>query len=194
MFLLEVFVSLCALFLAQPVKSTQCGKATDYHAVTRYYCLSAVTIDWDYAVNSNETKNDLTGLYDDRASELLSRNGSNVGKMYRKVLLKQYPYEYITHTCKWNDEFYSSAYRRNGIMGPVIRAVVGDSIVVHFLNKADSLDSEENGFKQPSFNLVPQGLQYEVDVNTGIAGYGDEVVYQWEAHQASGMSIFCLIL
>jgi hypothetical protein len=180
-----IFIKFLSLF-ASLTKAAECGKSMSYDAITRYYCIGAVTVDWDYAPSSNGTYNDLTGLYNDEASEMLIRNGSNVGKVYRKVLLKQYPYEYTTHTCKWNDDFYISAYSRNGILGPVIRAVVGDSVVVHFLNNAEYLASEGNGFKKPSFNLVPQGLQYEVDVNMGRAGYGDEVVYQWQAHQASG--------
>ncbi|CAE7668431.1 Heph, partial [Symbiodinium microadriaticum] len=102
------------------------------------------------------------------------------------VLLKRYPYDFRSHTCSWDDNFYADASTRNGFMGPILRAVVGDTLVVHFLNRAFSVYSAPNGSPRPEFNLLPEGLRFEVDVNRRSAGYGEEVVYQWEAHASSG--------
>ena len=169
-----------------PSESAGCGQAKNYEAITRYYCIAAVDVDWDYALNSDNVTGDLTGLYNDKALKLLSRSRNNIGKVYRKILLMRYPYNDISHSCSWDDNFYADANSRSGLLGPILRAVVGDTLVVHFLNKAATVYAKGNGNMGPEFNLVPQGLWSEVDINRGKAGYGDEVVYLWEALASSG--------
>ncbi|HUA16469.1 MAG TPA: multicopper oxidase domain-containing protein [Verrucomicrobiae bacterium] len=71
-----------------------------------------------------------------------------------------------------------------GIMGPVIRAEVGDEIVVHFLNRT-----------KMEHSIHPHGLRYDKDnegaryVRTGLGGEippGGSFTYHWFADAGSG--------
>jgi manganese oxidase len=71
-----------------------------------------------------------------------------------------------------------------GILGPVIRAEVGDTIVVHFLNRT-----------KMEHSIHPHGLRYDKDnegaryVRTGLGGEippGGQFTYHWLADAASG--------
>lgn len=111
----------------------------------------------------------------------------NIGKVYRKVLLKQYPYG--NEGCQWSQSPINSK-KQNGLLGPTIRAVVGDTLLIHFYNNAESLESFENNnpydddySKHLTFNLIPRGLTY--DGVTRI-GYLEETLYTWTAGESSG--------
>jgi manganese oxidase len=107
--------------------------------------------------------------------------------VYRKALLKQYPFE--NDECQW-DQSPINSKKQNGLLGPTIRAVVGDTILVHFYNNAETLYTFENSnpndddfSKHLTFNLIPHGLQYQ---GTTPISYLEETVYTWTAVESSG--------
>jgi manganese oxidase len=91
--------------------------------------------------------------------------------------------------CQW-DSSSINLKKRNGLLGPIIRAVVGDIILVHFYNNAETIYTFENDnpndddfSKHLTFNLVPHGLKYQ---GTAPIGYLEETVYAWTATDSSG--------
>lgn len=164
-----LLLSVVLSFLAV-AQSTTCGKSKskNYETRVRYYCIAAMDIDWDYAAFSTEEMYDLTGQYEENAQQALAGDEApQIGRYARKGLLRQFPYS-AEGGCDWdeNSMMVSSAVERNGILGPVIRAVEGDLIKIFFYNNAYSLYNDEpdagdddgalmgNAF----FNLVPEGV------------------------------------
>tara|TARA_R110002073_G_scaffold94594_1_gene219920 strand:+ start:108 stop:833 length:726 start_codon:yes stop_codon:yes gene_type:complete len=68
-----------------------------------------------------------------------------------------------------------------GILGPQLRAVVGDSIIVHFLNKTDR-----------PLSIHPHGVQYDKDNEGADGGKGASILpgkhytYTWVVDKAAG--------
>ena len=79
---------------------------------------------------------------------MLMKSSKNLGKIYQKVMYREHMYDTSTETCRWEASYrINSTY--SGIMGPTIRAVVGDTVVVHFNNQASN-----------DYSLVPDGLTF----------------------------------
>lgn len=101
--------------------------------------------------------------------------------------MKQYPFD--GEECQW-DESPINEDSVNGLLGPIIRGVVGDTLLVHFYNMAETLYTFENDnpndddySKHLTFNLIPRGLSYQ---SPQWIGYLQETVYTWEVSEASG--------
>ncbi len=134
-------------------------------AATRHYYIAAEDITWDYAPSGH---NLLTG-------EPLSQQW---------LLKRQWP---KSRFIEYTDSTFTTPKPQPewlGILGPVIRAEVGDEVIVDFLNRGRS-----------PHNMHPHGLRY--DKNSEGAYYipfgkGDRVVsgakytYHWFATEASG--------
>ena len=170
MLVVELFaVALYALLISE-VDCAKCGSGDNYVARERHYCIAVVDVDWDYAFASSEDRYDLTGLYEENAMNMFNvDNAPRLGKYARKGLLRQFPYDSETGECNWDDAavLVSTEIDRNGILGPVIRGVEGDSIIVYFYNNANTIYSGVGGdvgdddgalYANTVFNLVPQGL------------------------------------
>jgi FtsP/CotA-like multicopper oxidase with cupredoxin domain len=151
-----VFLSLVALLVLPPLCFA--GK-------TREYFIAAEDVPWDYAPSSRNL-------------------------MHGQPL----PQPWINRT-RWNKtryiEYTDATFSARkpqpiwlGILGPIIRAEVGDTVVVHFLNRS----------AQPH-SMHPHGLRYD-KTNEGAhylpAGAGAMVVsghtftYRWKADKSSG--------
>ncbi|GAA4727786.1 hypothetical protein GCM10025782_28100 [Pedococcus ginsenosidimutans] len=96
--------------------------------VTRTYYLAAEEVVWDYAPDG---RNDVTGKrFDDVADTWVKKDKSRIGSAYVKCLYRQYTDSTFTQP---KERPAGDAYL--GFTGPVIRAEVGDTIKVHFLNR-----------------------------------------------------------
>lgn len=84
------------------------------------------------------------------ASIFLERGLTRIGSVYKKAVYKQYT----------SDTFSTEVHKPEwlGILGPVIRAEVGDDIVVHVKN-----------FASRRYSVHPHGVFYEKD-SEGRAG------------------------
>jgi manganese oxidase len=134
-------------------------------AATRHYYIAAEDVTWDYAPSGRN---------------LL--NGNAIPQPW-SVKLKWPKSRFIEYT----DSSFTVPKRQPewlGILGPVIRAEVGDEIVVDFLNRG-----------QRPHSLHPHGLRYDKD-NEGSAylpagagaqiGPGGRFTYHWFANAGSG--------
>ena len=127
-------------------------------AATREYWIAAEKVEWNYAPSG----------------ENLIRPAMGLG-VWGKALVYQ-KYRYIQYT----DNTYSTQVKQPlwmGILGPQIHAVEGDSVKVHFLNRADK-----------PLSIHVHGLQYdEENEGADMKGSGAAVrpgsvfTYHWEA-------------
>jgi len=150
----------------------------------RYYYIMAEEVVWDYA--PSYPNNPLTGEdFDADANVFLanSNDGGYIGRKYIKAL-------YIEYT----DDTFSTIKERPaseehlGFLGPVIRAEVGDTIYVTFMNNGSN-----------PYTMYPHGLAYEKSsegavYNDGTTGHdlddlvqpGESYMYTWIASEQSG--------
>jgi hypothetical protein len=113
---------------------------------------------WNYAPNSNNSKWDLMNMNEDYAKLFLKTTSTSIGSTYKKALYREFNYD--KHKgCDWESQKQSSDIS-TGILGPTIRAVVGDTIVVYFYNMANEF----------SYSMHPHGLSY-TDVSINIFTY-----------------------
>ena len=120
---------------------------------TRTYFLAADEVRWDYAPLG---RNNITGQPFGEAENVFVQQGPDrIGKVYVKALYREYTDASFTHLKprppKW---------QHLGLLGPVIQAEVGDTIVVHFKNRT-----------RFSMSVHPHGVFYRK--NSEGAGYND---------------------
>jgi manganese oxidase len=134
-------------------------------AVTRHYYITAEDVPWDYAPSHKDLIHGMP----------LGKDWINDTK-YDKIRF----FEYTDNTFKTR----KPQPEWLGILGPIIRAEVGDEIVVEFLNKS----------KYPH-SIHPHGLRYDKNSEGGAyipAGRGASVAegvrftYHWFADEGSG--------
>ncbi|CAB4018123.1 hephaestin isoform X1, partial [Paramuricea clavata] len=109
---------------------------------TRTYYIAAVEGRWDYAPDG---KNNLKGidLDNDEDAMVYTKSGPNrIGRVYNKVFYREYTDETFTKT-KTHPEYL-------GILGPILRAEVGETIKVVFKNLASR-----------NYSVHPHGVFYD---------------------------------
>ncbi|ELK16486.1 Hephaestin-like protein 1 [Pteropus alecto] len=113
-------------------------------AVTRTYHLGIVEEYWDYVPQG---KNIITGksfAEDKLATLFLERGPNRIGGLYKKAVYRHY-----------TDDTYSTEIPKPpwlGFLGPILRAEVGDVIVIHLKN-----------FASRPYSLHPHGVFYNKD-------------------------------
>lgn len=130
--------------------------------VERHYWIAVERVDWNYAPSGKNLIDPKAGL-----------------GVWGKTLV--YPkYRYIDYI----DGSYSTPLpetKWRGILGPELRAVVGDTLVVHLVNRGDI-----------PVSMHPHGVQYDMDNSGGDPGAGHEVkpggsfAYTWQVDKAAG--------
>jgi manganese oxidase len=135
------------------------------YGATREYYVAAELTEWDYAPSRKDLTHEAP-----LPEELRGRT------VWRKVRFVEYAADGFKER-KRQPEWL-------GILGPIIRAEVGDTVVVHFYNQAD----------QP-YSMHPHGLRYSKDeegAQYSPAGRGAQVkpgerhTYTWIADDMSG--------
>ncbi|XP_073673584.1 ferroxidase HEPHL1-like [Garra rufa] len=130
------------------MKSVLCAFMTVIIALQRAECLQRTYYigiqeeDWNYAPTGRNLINNRSIEQDEFASVYLSKGLTRIGSIYKKALYRQY-----------TDEFYSQEIPKPkwlGFLGPILRAEVGDVIVVHLKN-----------FASRPYSLHPHGVFYE---------------------------------
>lgn len=104
------------------------GKPYHPTGTTRTYYLAAEEVVWDYAPTR---RNGVTGkVFDDVANTWVAKGDARIGSAYVKCLYRQYTDSaFTTVRARQAQDAYL------GFTGPVIRAEVGDTIKVVFLNR-----------------------------------------------------------
>jgi FtsP/CotA-like multicopper oxidase with cupredoxin domain len=149
---------------------------------TRTYYIAAEDVVWNYAPQG---RNVVTGkAFDDTADVFVKQGPGRIGSRYHKAL-------YVEYT----DATFTTKLRRPaedeylGFQGPVIRAEVGDRIVVNFKNRLDF-----------ATGIHPHGVLYAKDGEgapysdgSSAADHGDDAVppgasytYSWDVPDRAG--------
>jgi len=153
--------------------------APEKHGTTRTYFIAADELDWDYTPRGRNP----AGLPRFESSE--SDVATTIGhRVYHKAIYREYTDSTFTHL-----KPRSPQWEHLGILGPLIRAEVGDSIRVVFRNNTHL-----------SVSMHPHGLEYKKDAegasyNDGTMGTvkaddkvasGATFTYLWTVPERSG--------
>jgi hephaestin len=119
----------------------------------RSYYVAADEVDWDYAPGGVDK---MMGMkFDGYSKVFIERGPHRIGSVYRKAIYREY-----------TDETFSqlkprpAEWEHTGILGPILRAEVGDTIRVLFKNNATR-----------PYSMHPHGVFYDKDSEG--AGYDD---------------------
>ena len=148
----------------------------------RTYYIAADEVEWDYAPGG---VNKMMGMkFDGYSKVFVERGPHRIGSIYRKALYREYTDETFARLKPRPAEWESS-----GILGPILRAEVGDTIRVVFRNNAThpySMHPHGVFYKKDS-----EGALYE-DGTSGADKADDAVppgkthVYTWEVPERAG--------
>ena len=159
-----------------------CGATGAANGSTRVYYVAAEVVEWDYApTGTNRISGRPFSMID---SFIMVPRAEFLGRVYRKAIYREY-----------TDSTFSTLKARPpewehlGMLGPMIRGVVGDTIRVVFRNKADR-----------PYSMHPHGVFYNKDSEgapyaDGTAGPdqkddgvapGETHVYTWPVPERAG--------
>jgi FtsP/CotA-like multicopper oxidase with cupredoxin domain len=136
---IAILLATCAAAIAQPAKPhTAAG-------LTRTYYVAADEVQWDYAPSGRD---EAMGMpFDDVAKGFAVPGPHNIGSVNKKAVYREYTdATFTTLKPRRPDEQYL------GILGPILRGAVGDTIKIVFKN---------NGTHP--FSMHPHGVLYQKD-------------------------------
>lgn len=134
-----------ALGMALSVTLTGAQGSTESHnpPTTRTYYVAADPVDWDYAPGGNQ----LGPKFHHHSQRWIATGPDRIGSTYRKSLYREYTDETFTELKPRPPE-----WDHLGILGPLLRGAVGDTIKVVFKNNTPFPAS-----------MHPHGVRYEKD-------------------------------
>src|SRR5581483_8409596 len=151
-----VWLLLCSLLCVHASSQTRQHSTTTSAPKVRTYYLSAEEIDWDYTPNGMDV---MMGKDFDGYSKIFTEHKADrIGRTYRKAVFFEYIYgTYPTRKPR------PPELAHMGLLGPVIRAEVGDTIKVVLRNQTSF-----------PFSLHPHGVAYVRDSEGAMYGDGME--------------------
>uniref|UniRef100_A0A8C4PN88 ferroxidase n=1 Tax=Equus asinus asinus TaxID=83772 RepID=A0A8C4PN88_EQUAS len=145
------------------------------YGMIRTFYIAAEEVEWDYAPNKNwEFEKQHLDAGGERHGDIFMNHTENwIGSQYKKVVYREYT----------NGEFVEIKARppreeHLGLLGPMIHAEVGDSILIVFKNKA----------RQP-FSILAQGVEIMdsgKQLQVPITKPGEIRTYRWNVPKRSG--------
>jgi FtsP/CotA-like multicopper oxidase with cupredoxin domain len=156
----------------------------------RTYFIAADSVLWNYAPDD---RNDITGQPWNDAQQVFVQNGpTRIGHIYRKSLYRGYTDATFTHRITRPTSCPSGVKPCDdslGMLGPVIRAVVGDTIKVVFRNNTDFPASihPHGVFYTKSSEGAPysDGTSGSDKADDAVAP-GDTYTYTWKVPERAG--------
>ncbi|HLV87940.1 MAG TPA: multicopper oxidase domain-containing protein [Candidatus Sulfotelmatobacter sp.] len=133
------FFKLVAILALSPILLAQSsGK-------TRIYFIAADEVDWDYAPGGI---NKMMGMkFEGYSNTFIERGPHRIGTVYRKAIYREYKDETFAQLKPRPAEWATA-----GILGPILRAEVGDTIKIIFKNNATR-----------PYSMHPHGVFYDKD-------------------------------
>lgn len=139
-----VVLSILTMMCASAVRAQKIQPTFPGGKIRTYY-IAAVETEWNYAPANMDL---MTGKPFEGETKIWTEYGKDrIGNVYRKAIYREYTD--VTFTAQ---KKHSTEWEHLGIMGPLIRAEVGDTIVIHFRNNAT----------QP-YSMHPHGVSYSRD-------------------------------
>jgi len=150
--------------------------------VQRVYFIAADELVWDYAPLGF---NNITGQpFDDTANVFVQQGPQRIGKRYIKALYREY-----TDASFRTLKPVPAQWSHLGTLGPPIRAVVGDTIVVRFRNNTTRpISIHPHGV---FYNKNAEGAPYNdgtsgANTNDDAVAPGRTFVYNWQVPERAG--------
>lgn len=170
------------LLLFAPVLMMLTGCTSAFAAKTRTYYVAAVEKNWDYAPTGI---NQISGSAFGESENLFVQSGpERIGRIYRKALYREF-----TDATFTTEKARGPQWEHLGILGPVIRGEVGDTIQVVFKNLTTiPVDMHPHGVK---YAKSSEGALYN-DGTSGADRADDAIppggghTYIWEVPKRSG--------
>ena len=165
-----------------PTRGAGRAEAAAATTTTRTYYIAADEVDWNYAPLG---RNEIAGRpFNDDENVFVAQGPDRIGSTYRKARFRQYTDATFTRL-----QPKDARWQHTGLLGPTIRAEVGDTIKVVFRNNASR-----------PYSMHPHGVRYAKDsegapYNDGTSGVdkaddavppGQTVTYTWEVPARSG--------
>jgi manganese oxidase len=177
-----VFAVACLPALAFVAQSAPARAADHSSGKTRTYYVAADEVEWNYAPSGRD---EAMGMPFDSVAQSFAESGPHqIGRINKKAIYREYTDgTFATLKPRAPEEQYL------GILGPLIRAEVGDTIKVVFKNNATH-----------PFSMHPHGVLYQkdsegADYDDGTSGADKEDccvapgathIYTWQAVDRSG--------
>jgi manganese oxidase len=145
----------------------------------RTYYIAAVETEWNYVPANMDL---MTGKPFDGETKIWTERGEDrIGCLYREAIYREYTDETFR-----TEKKRAKDWEHLGIMGPLIRAEVGDTIVIHFRNDTT----------QP-YSMHPHGVSYSRDSEgtpyagtsmdgAGLVAPGQTHTYLWNVPERAG--------
>lgn len=147
---------------------------------TRTYYIAAEDVVWDYAPSGS---NRVTGgPFEGYAALAMNASPTGLGRVYKKTVFREYTDDtFRTLTAR------PPEWEHLGILGPLIRAEVGDTIVVVFRNKATHPHTvHPHGV---FYDKASEGAQYDDGTGQAFAVLpGGTHTYTWPVPERAGPS------
>ena len=146
-------------------------------AQERVYWIAADEVDWDYAPSF--PNNLMSGQEFTPDQRVFVEDG--IGRVYRKSVYREYTEGFSALKQRSTEELHL------GILGPIIRAAVGEKIIVHFKNNTRFPASiHPHGV---FYNKAHEGTPYndgDKQKADDIVAPGDTYTYQWDVPDRAG--------
>jgi manganese oxidase len=173
---------LCLLVCASALAVSQENASASTSGTLHTYYIAADEVEWDYAPSGI---NKITGKPFEGYPKLFVEQGPHrIGKVYRKAIYREYTDETFTKLKPRAPE-----WQHTGLLGPVIRGEVGDTIRVVFKNNITHACSiHAHGV---FYNKDSEGAMYD-DGTSGNDKADDDVepgkthVYTWQVPERAG--------
>lgn len=167
-FVVSVYAAVCLLLGLSSAAAS---------AAVREYWIAADEVRWDYAPSF--PVNPLSGEEFTAEQRVFVEDG--IGRQYLKSVYREYTGDFAARKTRGPEE------QHLGILGPVIRAAVGDRIVVHFRNNtAFPASIHPHGV---FYTKSDEGVPYndgDSNKDDDIVAPGGEYTYHWDVPQRAG--------
>lgn len=137
--------------------------------VTHTYYVAADEIDWNYVPADHDHA--MGRPYDERSRMFIDNGPEHVGRIYKKAVYREYTDATFTRL-----KPQTAAWEHLGVLGPVLRGEVGDTLRIVFKNNA-----------RFPFSMHPHGVRYE-PTSDGVQGVppGGTFTYTWVLDPRTG--------
>ncbi len=150
-----------------------------YVPTVRTYFIAADEVEWDYAPSGKNliTNNDFT----EDQNVFVGNTDTTIGSKYKKAIYRQYTDDTFTTIIT------SPETEHMGFLGPTIRGVVGDSIIIVFKNNTVNPASvHPHGV---FYDKSGEGANYNdgsnADTKGDMVATGDTYTYRWDVPETS---------
>ena len=174
-----VFVCAALGVAQQPMHARPRNNTSPAHV--RTYYVAAEDVDWDYAPQGRDMM--MKANFSGYSKAFTEHSATRIGTKYRKAVFHEY-----TDGTFSTQKPRPAGLEHMGLLGPVIRGEVGDTIKVVFLNRTAT-----------AFSIHPHGVAYNRDSEgamyadgmehpeaNGLVPPGKQHTYTWQVREEAG--------